>query len=61
MHYNNFFQKDGSTALMFACQNNNLEAVRILLQVANCHADARDKVCALLHVYLHVYREHVYL
>ena len=39
--------QDGSTALMFACENRNIEIVKRLLDVPGCNAGLEDNVSIL--------------
>ena len=44
-----FSHQDGSTALMFACQNGHIETVKKLLAVPSCDVNLKDNVsCHLL-------------
>ena len=43
-----FKLQDGSTALMFACENRNIEIVKRLLAVPGCNAGVEDNVSIFL-------------
>jgi len=39
-----FSHQDGSTALMFACQNGHIETIKKLLAVPSCDVNLKDNV-----------------
>ena len=41
------FLQDGSTALMFACENSNVEVVQLLLSDSRCNTSLKDEVSSV--------------
>ena len=50
-----FSLQDGSTPLMFACQNGHLEIVQVLLSIPSCATETRDKVLPFIYMGIYVY------